>query len=167
MVCSGFLSLYIYIYIIPSCSYILQFCALICFSICITRSNTGLENEKPNGYDVFNATTNYLATVSVAVPPPQDNGEYHICSFLFLPFSILLISPNSSFTHLIYVVDVENLTQEIHSKDKEIERLSAEKEEFSVFLIRDLLASQKLTEELKKEVEFLKKQLSESYSKHP
>lgn len=66
-----------------------------------------------------------------------------------------------------FVVEVENLTQEIQSKEKEIERLSAEKEEFSVFLIRDLLASQKLTEELKKEVEFLKKQLSEADARHP
>eukprot|EP00026_Physarum_polycephalum_P005174 Phypoly_transcript_05204.p1 GENE.Phypoly_transcript_05204~~Phypoly_transcript_05204.p1 ORF type:complete len:600 (+),score=113.29 Phypoly_transcript_05204:149-1948(+) len=95
------------------------------------------EGEKPNGYDVFNATNNFLATVAVTVPPPPDQG------------------PN-------YVVEVENLTNEIQTKEKEIERLSAEKEEFSVFLIRDLLASQKLAEELKKEVESLKRQLSES-----
>jgi len=94
------------------------------------------EGEKPNGYDVFNATNNFLATVAVPVSAPDNN-------------------PN-------YVVEVDSLTHEIHSKEKEIERLSAEKEEFSVFLIRDLLASQKLTEELKKEVESLKRQLAES-----
>jgi predicted RNase H-like nuclease (RuvC/YqgF family) len=66
-----------------------------------------------------------------------------------------------------FVVEVENLTQEIQSKEKEIERLSAEKEEFSVFLIRDLLASQKLVEDLKREVEFLKRQLSEADAQHP
>jgi hypothetical protein len=48
--------------------------------------------------------------------------------------------------------EVEKLTLELADRDKQIERLAAEKEEFSVFLIRDLLTAQKQTEELLREV---------------
>jgi hypothetical protein len=55
------------------------------------------DGEKPNGYDVFNATNNFLASVAVAVPQPQaDNGEYLILTafsykFCFSPTLPLLI----------------------------------------------------------------------------
>ena len=65
------------------------------------------------------------------------------------------------------MIQIENLSQEIQSKEKEIERLSVEKEEFSGLLIRDLLAAQKLAEELRKENEFLRKQLAEADAKNP
>lgn len=112
-------------------------------------------------YDVVTATNNFLATVGpVSIPStPPETGEYPKRLYILINYYHLIM--------ITFVVEVENLTNEIHSKEKEIERLSAEKEEFSVFLIRDLLASQKLTEDLKKEVEFLKRQLSEADAKNP
>ncbi len=51
-----------------------------------------------------------------------------------------------------YKARIEQLQEKMKEKDAQIEKMNAEKEEFSLFLIRDLLTAQKQAEERRQEV---------------